>query len=225
MSAADLPTTRREALLALRNEVQLLAGDPRFEIPGVLELILVTANSYPAAEEHIDPVPHDPDLPRDLGSVERGACGAVIPPLGDICLMQPGHRDHVRTGALAAELDQARAEITRLNAGAEPPNTDRSTRSTPGQWLGALLEADGPGRLAAVQALQEQAESGYLCLVMDHQSGLGELQRATRARNQAMEEARACRAEIARLNAEHAEHAEAQDEKRQAAIEAREHTE
>jgi hypothetical protein len=111
VTAADLPTTRREALLKLRGQVELLAADPRFGIPGVLELILVTANDYPAAEEHIDPVPHDPDLPRDLGAVERGACGAVLPPLGDICQMQPGHRDHMRTSTLAVEIQRLQGEL------------------------------------------------------------------------------------------------------------------
>jgi hypothetical protein len=71
VTAADLPTTRREALLKLRGQVELLAADPRFGIPGVLELILVTANDYPAAEEHIDPVPHDHIASARIAEIKR----------------------------------------------------------------------------------------------------------------------------------------------------------
>jgi hypothetical protein len=113
---ADLPTTRREALL----DVAELVADAA-DMTGVPHLaetlrIIITerAGDYPAAEEHIDPVPHDPDLPRDLGAVERGACGAVIPPLGDICQMTPGHRDHVRTGAATVELERFRKALHQI---------------------------------------------------------------------------------------------------------------
>lgn len=113
---ADLPTTRRATLLATADWVEQFYGGG-----AVAEGIRERAADYPAAEEHIDPVPHDPDLPRDLGAVERGACGAVIPPLGDICQMTPGHRDHVRSGTLFVRLtekqdeaDQLQGEVDRL---------------------------------------------------------------------------------------------------------------
>jgi hypothetical protein len=106
---ADLPTTRRATLLAAADWVEEIYGS---EV--VAEGLRDRAGDYPAAEEHIDPVPHDPDLPRDLGAVERGACGAVIPPLGDICQMTPGHRDHVRTGTLFVRLTQKQDEADQL---------------------------------------------------------------------------------------------------------------
>ena len=88
----------------------------------------------------------------------------------------------------AEQVNQLRAEITKLRAGATDDPGDEAAIPTPGQWIARFLAADADQRVRVVEHVQRQAEEAGDCFILDHGGRLDDYRDRTQRLNALLRE-------------------------------------